>query len=164
MNARVTGVRRWFFRMPLHLYHWRCGGLFGRRVLLLRHVGRRSGQPHETVLEVMQYRQAGPEAIVMCAFGRNADWLRNLEVAQQAEVTIGRQHFPVHHRLLGVEEAVHVIEDYEYRNRFIAPIVRLGLSWLAHWRYRGTDGDRRRLAEQMPLVALTAGPAIRASG
>ena len=43
---------------------------------------------------------------------------------------------------------------YEYRNRFIAPIVRRGLSWILGWRYHGSEDDRRRLVRQLALIAF----------
>jgi hypothetical protein len=69
-------------------------------------------------------------------------------------VTVGLRHFEASHRFLGEEEAVRVIARYERRNRFIAPIVRGGFSWLLGWPYRGSDGDRRRLVRQLPLIAF----------
>lgn len=146
---------RWLLRAPVHLYHWHCGSLLGHRFLLLQHVGRRTGQRHETVLEVMEYREPGPEIIVMSGFGANANWLRNLEMAERATVTIGAQRFLATYRRLSVEEAMRVVERYERRNRFAALIVRLVLSRLVGWTYRGTDDDRRRLVLQLPLIALT---------
>jgi hypothetical protein len=102
----------------------------------------------------MEYREAGPEVVVMSAFGRNADWLRNIEVTPTPEVLIGRQRFVATYRVLDVEEAISVAERYEQRNRFLAPIVRLVLSSLLGWSYRGSASDRRRLAAQLPLIAL----------
>jgi deazaflavin-dependent oxidoreductase (nitroreductase family) len=81
--------------------------------LLLIHVGRRTGLRRHTVLEVMQYRKEGPEAVVMCAFGRNADWLRNIEATRGPEVVIGAQCFVAGHRFLGEEEAVAVVTGYD---------------------------------------------------
>jgi len=152
MAARPNRTTRWLFRLPAYLYHWHCGWLLGHRFMLLMHTGRRTGRRHETVLEVMEYRAAAHEAVVMSAFGR-ADWLRNIE-ARPGEVAIGRERFVTTHRILPPEEAVGVVGCYERRNRLMAPVVRLGLSWLAGWRYRSTDADRRRLAAQFPFVAF----------
>jgi hypothetical protein len=69
-------------------------------------------------------------------------------------VTVGSQHFVASHRILGEDEAMRVIQAYEYRNRFIAPIVRRGFSWLLGWRYHGGESDRRRLVRQLPLIAF----------
>lgn len=123
----------YFFRAPVYLYHWHLGWLFGKRCLLLTHFGRRTGLRRETVLEVVEYRKEGPEVVVVNGFGPDSDWLRNIEKTPGEEVTVGSQHFAASHRFLGEEEAMKVIQSYEYRNRFIAPIVRLGLSWLLGW-------------------------------
>ncbi len=90
----------------------------------------------------------------MSVFGANADWLRNIEVTPSSEVIIGRQRFVAASRLLDVEEAISVVERYERRNWFLAPIVRVVLSSLLGWAYRGSESDRRRLATQLPLIAL----------
>lgn len=102
----------------------------------------------------MEYREPGPEAVVMSAFGRNADWVRNIKVTLNPEVIIGRQQFVAAYRLLDIEEAISVVERYEQRNWFLAPIVRLVLSSLLGWPCHGSESDRRRLAAQLPLIAL----------
>jgi hypothetical protein len=70
----------------------------------------------------------------MSAFGRNADWLRNIEARPGPEVVIGSQYFAATHRFLDEEEAIRVITGYERRNWFIAPIIRAVLSRLLGWR------------------------------
>lgn len=90
----------------------------------------------------------------MCARGRNADWLRNIEAAPEIEVVIGGDRFAARHRILAAEEAVSVIAGYERRNRLIAPILRRVLSRLAGWPYRGSPEERRRLVAQLPLIAF----------
>ncbi len=62
--------------------------------------------------------------------GRDSDWVRNIEAKHGADVTVGLYDFAASHRFLGEEEAAKVIRNYEHRNRFIAPIVRGGFSWL----------------------------------
>jgi len=153
-SRRPTGALRRLFRAPEYLYRWKCGWLLGRRFLLLIHVGRRTGLRHHTVLEVLEYRKEGPEAVVMSAFGPVADWLRNVETIPNPEVVIGSQRFIAAYRVLDEEEAVGVITRYEQRNRFIAPIIRRVLSHLLGWRYNGSLGDRRRLIAQLPLIAF----------
>jgi deazaflavin-dependent oxidoreductase (nitroreductase family) len=125
----------------------------------LTHVGRRSGVRHQTVLEVMEYRNHGknadPEIIVMSGFGRNANWLLNIEATPEAEVTIGGRHFAAAHRILDVDEAVKVVRGYEQRNQLLAPIIRSVLSRLLGWKYFGSESDHRRLVAQLPLVAFS---------
>lgn len=154
MAARPNRLARSLLRAPVHLYHWRLGPLLGRRFLLLIHTGRRTGKRRETVLEVAEYRPAGSEAVVISAFGRNAGWLRNLEADPEPEVVIGRQRFVAVHRILDADEAVSVVRGYEQRNRLLGPVIRLALSRFLGWPYRGTEGDRRRLVQELPLIAF----------
>jgi deazaflavin-dependent oxidoreductase (nitroreductase family) len=138
----------------VHLYRWRSGWLLGHRFLLLIHVGRRTGLRRRTVLEVVEYRKEGPEAVVISAFGRNADWFRNIAATPDPEVVIGSRRFTAACRVLDEGEAVQVFAGYERRNRFVAPIIRSVLSRLLGWRYDGSEEDRRRLVVQLPFVAF----------
>ncbi|HEX4367090.1 MAG TPA: nitroreductase family deazaflavin-dependent oxidoreductase [Rhodopila sp.] len=155
-RPRLNPLLRRLFRTPVWLYRWHCGPLLGHRFLLLTHIGRRSQLSRHTVLEVMVWRPDIPEAIVMSAFGRNADWLRNIEAHPGPRVNIGSSRFTADHRILDTAEAAAVMADYERRNRFAAPVIRLALSRMLGWRYRGSQADRARLAEQLPLVAFRA--------
>lgn len=142
-------------RAPAHLYRWHMGWLLGRRFMLLTHYGRRTGLRRQTVLEVVDYRSQGPEVIVANGFGPNCDWVRNIEARPgQEAVTVATRHFAATHRYLPEEEAAKVIQGYEHRNRFMAPVVRAGFSWLLGWKYRGSDDDRRRFVRQIPLIAF----------
>jgi deazaflavin-dependent oxidoreductase (nitroreductase family) len=157
----LNGALRRLFRAPVYLYHWKCGWLLGHRFLLLIQVGRRTGLRRYTVLEVVEYRKEGPEAVVMSAFGRNADWLRNIETTTGPEVVIGSQHFIAAHRFLDAEEAISVIASYERRNWLIAPIIRRVLSRLLGWQYDGSTSARRQLVAQLPLIAFRMQPRPR---
>lgn len=157
VELKKKGFLSWVFRTPIPLFHLGLGRLFGKRVMLLTHIGRRSGLRRETLLEVVKYRNDGPEVVVANGFGPGSDWVRNIEAKpEKVEVTLGSRHFPADHRFLGEQEAVDVVKDYEHRNRFIAPIVRKGFSWLLGWRYCGSDEDRRRFVQQIPLIAFRA--------
>jgi deazaflavin-dependent oxidoreductase (nitroreductase family) len=151
---KKRGTLWYLFRAPVYLYRWRLGWLFGHRLLLLTRIGRRTGLRRQTVLEVVEYRKEGPEVVVANGFGPDSDWLRNIEARPGEEVTVGSRHFVASHRFLSEDEAMRVIQGYEHRNRFIAPVVRRGFSWLLGWQYRGGESDRRRLVVQLPLIAF----------
>jgi deazaflavin-dependent oxidoreductase (nitroreductase family) len=153
-SIKKKSLRWYFFRAPVYLYRWGLGGLLSRRVLLLKHTGRRSGRQRETVLEVVQYRKEIPEVFVVAGFGRDSDWLLNVQAQPRVEVTIGWRRFSACARFPDLLEAPEVIRDYEQRNRFIAPIIRYGFSRLLGWQYHNTDADRRRFVEQLPVVAF----------
>lgn len=153
-RKKPNRLLRYLLRLPVYLYRWRLGWLLGRRFLLLSHVGRRTGRNFQTVLEIIEYRDNGPEAVVMSGFGRRSDWLLNIEAGPLPEVIIGRQHFTTSYRFLDEDEAVRALAEYEHRNRLMAGILRWVLSRLLGWRYRSSDADRRRLVRQLPLLAF----------
>lgn len=153
-STKPKGLLRLFLRAPAYLYRWGCGRLLGNRFLLLIHVGRRTGAHHQAVLEVMEYREEGPEFVVISGFGRNADWLLNIQAKSDPKVVVGSQRFTAAFRLLGKEEAMKVVRNYEHRNRFMALVVRYVLSRLLGWQYSGSEVDLRRLVAQLPLLAF----------
>ena len=122
-SRRPTGVLRRLFRALEYLYRCEYDWLLGHRFLLLIHVGRRTGLARQTVLEILEYRKEGPEAVVMSAFGPTADWLRNIETNPDPEVVIGSQPFFATYRVLDEADAVRVITGYEQRKWLIAPII-----------------------------------------
>lgn len=154
VKIRKKGFLWYFFRAPVYLYRCHLGWIFGHRVVMLTHIGRRTGLQRHTVLEVVEYRKAEPEVVVAGGFGRRSDWILNIQATPTAEVTVGFQHFVAQHRFLPEEEAAEVIKNYEQRNRLIAPVVRAGFSWLLGWKYHGGEDERRRLVSQIPLIAF----------
>lgn len=152
----MPGVGHWLLKAPSVIYAVRAGRLLGHRFLLLRHLGRRSGRAHSTVLEVLSWDGASREAIVMSGFGPRAQWLRNVLAAGQAEIEIAHERWAASVRALGPSEAAAVFADYERRNRFALPLVRRMLARLAGFEYDGSEAARRELAARLPLVAFTA--------
>jgi len=142
------------FGLPRHLYRHGWGWVLGHRFLQLTHTGRRSGRTYTTVLEVIRFDSASREATVLSGFGPGSDWLHNIQANGRGEVSIGRSSFPATYRVVPIEEAMAVFADYERRNRFAAPVVRLVLSRLLGWRYDGSESARRRAAEQLPSIAF----------
>lgn len=141
-------------RLPTRLYDIGAGPLLGHRFLLLTHRGRRSGQLHRTMLEVVQWDPARREAIVVSGFGPHANWRLNVLAGGAVEVHIAGLRFAPVVRTLEREEAVRVMKDYERRNRLARPIVRSVLSRLGGFRYNGTPEARTRLVEALPLLGL----------
>lgn len=139
---------------PRQLYRHGWGRLLGHRFLQLSHRGRRTGRQYHTVLEVVRYDPTTGEATVTAGFGKESDWLRNIQAGSDVVVSIGRASAPATFRMLPPDEAIEVFADYERRNALIRPVVRAVLSRLLGWEYDGTDVARRRLADQLPMVAF----------
>jgi deazaflavin-dependent oxidoreductase (nitroreductase family) len=85
--ARLLRSRR-LMRAPIWIYKARAGALFGSRMLMLEHIGRKSGAPRFAVLEVIE--RPSPDAwIVASGFGRKAQWFRNIQANPQVRVYTG---------------------------------------------------------------------------
>jgi deazaflavin-dependent oxidoreductase (nitroreductase family) len=147
----------WLLRLsgsPLPLYRHGWGWMLGHRALQLTHRGRRTGRLRRTILEVMRFDPATGEATVMSGSGPTAHWLRNIQANGQLEVSIGRTFFAGTYRLLAPEEAMWVLAEYERRNVLVRPVVHAVLGQLGGGRFDGSGAACRRLAYQLPMVAL----------
>ncbi|OBH19915.1 nitroreductase family deazaflavin-dependent oxidoreductase [Mycolicibacter terrae] len=107
---------RWLVRAPIWLYRARLGGLLGGRLLMLEHVGRKSGARRHVVLEVVEHPQAH-RYIVASGFGDRAQWFRNITANPRVRVYAGsRRPAPATARVLGQHEADRVLGDYIQRH------------------------------------------------
>lgn len=81
---------RWVVRLPIYLFRLRLGWIFGRRLLLLEHYGRVTGQRRYVVLEVVDWKPG--VYYVVSGFGQRSDWVRNILANQRVQVTVGSGH------------------------------------------------------------------------
>ena len=146
------------FVLPNKLYAVGAGRLLGHRFVRITHTGRTSGREFSVVVEVVRYDRGTGEAIVVSGFGRSADWFRNITAGGATYVDFGSGPRRAAHRVLSPQEALEVFVDYERRNRLFMPAFRPVLSRLLGWRYDGSDEGRRRLVEDLPMLALRPAP------
>jgi deazaflavin-dependent oxidoreductase (nitroreductase family) len=93
IGARLLRSRR-FTRAPIWLYRVGLGFVFGSRLLMLEHVGRRTGRWRRVVLEVIGH-PAPNTYLVVSGFGSRAQWFRNLLANPAVRVSVGgRRHAP----------------------------------------------------------------------
>lgn len=99
-------------RAPIWLYRARLGFLFGSRLLLLEHIGRKSGLPREVVLEVLD--QPDPDTFTVASgFGTRAQWYRNIQANPQVRVSVAnRVSVPAAARVLTTSEADAALRSY----------------------------------------------------
>lgn len=150
-QRRPKGLVLWFFRLGPKLYRWRLGWLLGRRLLLLEHTGRKSGLARETALEVMRYDTAGGVYIVAAVFGSSSDWYRNILAEPQVTIRLGGRSYPAVAEPLDPTTAYDEFVSYGARHRLF---VRL-LPKLSGIPFDGSGAGYRRVAEELPLVALS---------
>jgi deazaflavin-dependent oxidoreductase (nitroreductase family) len=77
-------------RVPIVVFRAGLGAVFGSRMLMLEHVGRRSGRSRYVVLEVVGH--PSPEVyVVPSGFGERSQWFRNIMVHPDVKVSVGRR-------------------------------------------------------------------------
>jgi deazaflavin-dependent oxidoreductase (nitroreductase family) len=107
---------RGFVRAPIYLYKLRLGFLFGRRMLLLEHIGRKSGARRYAVLEVVDH-PAADQYVIVSGFGDTAQWYRNVTANPQVRVSVGlRRNVPATATPLTPEAVENTIERYAKRH------------------------------------------------
>lgn len=103
---------RWAVRAPIVLFRLRLGFLFGGRILLLVHRGRKSGAERFVALEAVT-RESRDSVVLASGFGPGAQWYRNLAANPDCEVSIGfRNRVPARAELLDGTESKALLEKY----------------------------------------------------
>ncbi len=138
------GLAALAFRLPIALYRVKLGWLLDSRFLLLRHRGRRSGAIRSTVLEVIHRDRDVGTYYVAAAWGKRAQWYRNILADPHVSVTVGRTNFGGVAIALAPEEGWRVL--YEYRRKH--GLAMKGLQRL--FGYRAFDD----LAAATPVVEI----------
>lgn len=103
-------------RAPIGVYRAGMGFLFGSRMLLLEHIGRKSGQRRYVVLEVIAHES--PDSYVIASgFGEAAQWFRNVMAEPRVRVSTGRRNaVPGQARRLTTAEADAALSTYIARH------------------------------------------------
>ena len=158
LKDRRAWLSRLALRAPLALYRVGLGGLLGHQFLVVTHVGRRTGQVHESVLKVLHYDSATGESIVASAWGAHADWYRNLQAHPALAVrTAGAWYVPVA-RTVPPEEAFAVFTDWTKRQHWFATVMlaQIGLTWDV------PEAEQRAIVAGFPFIGFR--PAERPEG
>lgn len=99
-------------RAPIWAYRAGLGLAFGSRLLMLEHVGRRTGLNRYVVLEVIDH--PSPDVYVVASgFGERSQWFRNVMARPEVTVSVARRRrVPATARRLPTTEADRVLQDY----------------------------------------------------
>lgn len=139
-------IARWFARVPIAIYLLGLGRLLGRRFVMIEHIGRVSGLPRKTVLEVV--RRDTVSLDVAAAWGPRSDWFRNVVAERSVRVWSGRlRAMPATASVLTVDEAATVLDRYRLDHpraaRALGRIFGLGFD------------EPSKVASVVPMVRLT---------
>jgi len=143
------GLSRIFFRFPIWLYRIKLGWLFGERMLLLNHTGRKTGLPRQAVLEVVQHDKDTGAYVVNVGFGEKTDWYQNLLANPEASIVVGRRRIDIYAEILPPEAGSEVMVDFAQRHP-----LESRLSGLAGYKVDGSPEDWRALGRLMKFIAL----------
>jgi deazaflavin-dependent oxidoreductase (nitroreductase family) len=144
------GLSRFLFRLPIWLYRFRLGWLMGGRFLLLNHIGRKSGQPHQTVLEVVRHDKQTDTYIIASGFGEGSDWYRNLLKRPQVTIQVGSRKLAVVAERLSPPEGAAEMTDYAHRH----PTAARNLARFMGYGVNGSEEDYAEVGKLVPFVAL----------
>lgn len=131
-------------RAHIALYR-RTGGRLGHSVpgmptmLLLDHVGAKSGQPRTTPLLYFTHPDRPDDLVIVASYGghpRHPAWFHNLRAHPDTTIQVGRRHVPVHAR---------VASDEEHERLWPQAVAT----------YRGFAGYQARAGRKIPLVVLS---------
>jgi deazaflavin-dependent oxidoreductase (nitroreductase family) len=135
--------------MPIRLYRLGLGWLFGRRLLLLNHIGRVSGKPRQVVLEVVAHNPADGSCVVASGWGPTAAWYRNILHTPNVTIQVGTRTMPMKAVPLSRDEGAGIFADYASRHRMAAKYL---LPRLMGFSVDGSEADFRAVGERMPFV------------
>jgi deazaflavin-dependent oxidoreductase (nitroreductase family) len=107
---------RWLVRAPIWLYRARLGFVFGSRLLMLEHRGRKTGARRYAVLEIVVHPVPG-SYVVVSGFGDRSQWYRNICADSRVRFQVGsRKPVAAIARRLNPEEAAATLAGYAARH------------------------------------------------
>ena len=147
-KQKPTGTFKHILHAPVWLFRARLGFIFGKRIVMLEHIGRRSGKLRRTPLEVVKRDE---DAYTLCSgTGSNADWYRNIRNQPATALWVGSRPYTVDQRFLSDSEAATVFAEYERAHPKAAARL-LELMGVSH---DGTHDGRVTMVKQIPMVEL----------
>ncbi len=142
---------RFGLRLPIWLYRLHLGWLLGNRFLMLTHTGRKSGSPHQTVIEVVKHDKATDTYYVFSGWGEKSDWYQNIRKTPRVTIHVGGRKFQTTAKFIPMEKAIELLNIYAHEH----PIAFNELSGLFFGEHMKNDGvAAERIAQKMPMVAF----------
>lgn len=144
-----AGLSRFLYRLPIYVYRAHLGWVFGKRILLLHHLGRVSGKPRLAVLEVAEYDCTNDSFVVASGWGPSAAWYQNVMHTPDVTIDVARRTIPVTAMALDTDEGADVFARYAMRHRLMA---KLALPRVMGFSVDGSETDFREAGRHMPFV------------
>jgi len=151
VNRPPSKALRFGLRLPIWLYRMRLGWLMGDRFLMLTHIGRKSGLPRQTVVEVVKHDKTSNTYYVASGWGEKSDWYQNIRKTPQVTIHVHGRKFQTKAEFIPVEKAIDIVNTYAQEH----PIAFNELSgiFFGERMKKGSDAPER-VARKMPMVAF----------
>jgi deazaflavin-dependent oxidoreductase (nitroreductase family) len=135
---------RILFRLPVYFYRIGLGWMLGKRLVLINHVGRKTGRQHQAVVEVVEREKGTENVIVVAGYGEQTQWYKNLGNQLKTTIQIGNRKYPVSVELLKPEDGEDIIVRYmaRYGNLTRQLFSMIGYEW------DGTEKGAREIARK----------------
>jgi deazaflavin-dependent oxidoreductase (nitroreductase family) len=141
------GISRFLFRSPIWLFERGLGWIFGGRLLLLNHIGRKTGKKRQVVLEVARHNPQTDSVIVNVGYGDKSDWYQNILKTPHVSIIVGRRKINARAEILspaeGGESMMAFSRDHPIEAR---------MSGMLGYKVNGTEEDFRLLGEKLLFV------------
>jgi deazaflavin-dependent oxidoreductase (nitroreductase family) len=136
------GLLRIGFRIPVYFYRLGLGWLLGGRFVLVNHLGRKTGKPHQAVVEVVERNKEAGIVTIVAGYGPRTQWYQNLKVQPDTIIQIGNHKYPVTAEFVDPENGTDIMARYLDRYGKITGQLFsvLGYSW------DGTEDGVRQIA------------------
>lgn len=138
------GLLRILFRIPVYFYRIGLGWLFGKKFVLINHVGRKSGKPYQSVVEVIEREKGTDNIIVVAGYGEQTQWYKNLKNQPKTTVQLGSRELSVSVVLISPEDGGDIIARYMDRHGKLTGQLfsMIGYEW------DGTEKGAREIARE----------------
>jgi deazaflavin-dependent oxidoreductase (nitroreductase family) len=141
------GLSRLFFRSPIWLFTKGLGWIFGERLLLLNHVGRKTGRKRQVVLEVAQHNKQTGSYIVNVGYGEKSDWYQNIKKTPNVSIIVGRRKLNANAEIVSPTEGGEIMLTF-----FREHPIEARMSSMLGYKVDGTEEDFRLLGEKLLFV------------
>ena len=147
-RQKPTGLFKQVLHAPVWVFRARLGFLFGKRIVMLEHIGRRSGKLRQTPLEVVH--RDGDSYFLCSGTGPDADWYRNIKSNPAVGLWVGAARYEAEQRFLDDSEAATLFAGYEREH----PRAAVRLMQLMGVSHDGTHESRAAMMAQIPMVEI----------
>lgn len=118
--------------------------------MLIHHLGRKSQQLRQVVVEVVRHDREQGRYIVAAGFGPKSQWYQNVRRTPNVTIQVGRHKRRACAQFLSPAEGGQEMVDYAGRH----PTAARRLAKLMGYRVDGSEAAYRALGQRVPFVAF----------